>query len=661
MLFLSIFLILLFVCVFGYHVSLFHPFVFDDLSLVVGNPYIKDFKYTATIFQKGLWDFAYEGDKPHYYRPLQTLSFMGDYKVWQLNPFGYHLTNIVLHFLNGLLVAGIIYVLFDNFFIASASSLFFCAHPVNVSTVAYISGRGDLLAATFILATFLFSLLSFKLPKRQKFYFVSAFLCSIAAFLSRENALIIPFMILFARSFMEERQKKTYLLFLSIVLAASFYLYVRFMVLNIPFTNHVFLRLDPLFKLLNFLHLLIRYVVLLSMPAVLYLTHTAIPILSWSEPGAWITLILCAIAFSAVFIKMKNKIIQFSFWWFLISAAPIFFVMASFSSNKLCMAENWIYLAAIGFYVMISYALYILWLRRKTAAYCLIVAFVLTYVCITLSNSGHFKDRISLAGHMLRYDPENEEAHKELAGAYCEKKEYGKALTHIEEAARLDPLDPDMFILKGTYYEDTGRIDLAVTMYETLLRMQPFSARAHNNLGGIYFNQGKLDKAKAFFERAIELNPLLVEPYLNMARLYQHNQKTEEAAGFYLQAIRYNPGIKEGFVNLARMYLEQKNFNGAIDILNKGLRFGHRGGDVLLALGIAHGALGFDVVAERYFTEALKGEPHSEDIILNLGIFYANRGQLNKAIAMWQKGLQSNPGSKAFKAHIEKAGELLSR
>jgi tetratricopeptide (TPR) repeat protein len=366
-------------------------------------------------------------------------------------------------------------------------------------------------------------------------------------------------------------------------------------------------------------------------------------------------------AFSAVFIKKKNKIIQFSFWWFLISAGPVFFVMASFSSYKLCMAENWIYLAAIGFYVMMSYALYILWLRRKTAAYFLIAVLVLAYVCITSGNSAYFKDRISLAGHILRYDPENEEAHKELANAYCEKKEYGEALAHIEEAARLDPLDPDLFILKGTYYEDTGNIDLAVTMYETLLRIQPFSARAHNNLGSVYFNQGKLDKAKVFFERAIELNPLLAEPYLNMAKLYQRHQKTAEAAGFYLQAIKNNPGLKEGFLNLARMYLEQNNFKGAIDILNKAWRFGHRGGDVLLALGIANGALGFDVLAERYFKEALKGEPRSEEITLNLGIFYANRGQLNKAIAMWQEGLHSNPGSKALKTHIEKARELLSQ
>ncbi len=181
-------IILLLACLCVYVNSLSYNFVFDDTSLIVENPYIKSSKYISQAFHKDLWDFAYEANKPNYYRPLQTLSFMLDYRLWRLRPNGYHLTNIFLHFLNVLLAFGIIYLLFNNFFVAFISSFFFSLHPVNSSTVTYISGRGDLLAGTFILLTSLSTCLALKSTKHRKLYFISAVLFSMLALLSRESA-----------------------------------------------------------------------------------------------------------------------------------------------------------------------------------------------------------------------------------------------------------------------------------------------------------------------------------------------------------------------------------------------------------------------------------------------------------------------------------------
>ena len=649
------------VCIFTYFNSLFYDFVFDDRSLIVENPYIKNPKYISEVFQKDLWDFAYEGAKPNYYRPLQTLSYSLDYGVWRLNPFGYHLTNILLHILNGLLVLGVVYLLFNNFFIAAVSCLLFCVHPINSSVVTYISGRADLLAGTFILLTFLFTLLSFKLPKNQKLYFGLAALCSMFAFLSKESALAMPFGIILFLHFISGKRKDKILLLFWVTLSAFLYLYLRLVVLDIPLIKQIYLNMHPLLRLPNFLYLLIAYISLLAMPVNLYLTRTITPILSWLDLRIGLTLIFFIAGVILGYIKRHNKILNFGLIWFLVFVFQAFFVMTGFSQNKLCLAENWIYIAAIGCYVSISYLLYILWLRHKIVAHCLITVMCLTGISITISSSANFKNRISLASHMLRFDFENRQAHQELADAYLENKEYAKALEHLEKSMKLDPLDPDLYLVKGMYYEDTGDIKAAINAYEQLLKLEPKSGRAYNNLGAIYFNKAEFDQARIYLEQAIKLNPLLAEPYLNMAKLCQHNNETAEAVFFYQQVIKLNPDLKESFVNLAKIYLNKRDFKSAIGILNKAQDSGHQGESVLILLGIAYQELGFDSKANDYFSRVLRLDSKSDETMLNLGIFYANRGQINQAKEIWQEGLRNAPENKIIKENIDKANELLQQ
>lgn len=404
---------------------------------------------------------------------------------------------------------------------------------------------------------------------------------------------------------------------------------------------------------------MLLYISLLIVPVNLYLTHMAIPVLSWLDPRTMAVLALLIAGLILWRTKRHNKILNFSLIWFFIFILPVFFVMAGFRRDKLCMAENWIYIAAIGFYVMISYLLYILWSRRRTIAYCLSAVMLLTYITISISNNPNFKDRISLASHILRSDPENKEAHKELADAYLEKKEYANALEQIEQAEKLAPFDPDLYMIQGAYYEDTGNIKLAVNTYEQLLKMEPNSVRANNNLGAIYFNKREFNKARIYLGHAIELNPSLPEPYLNMAKLCQYNNQTAEAVFFYQQAIKLNPDFKEAFVNLAKIYLNRRDFNSAVAVLNKALNAGHKGEPVLILLGIANGELGFDTEADYYFSEALKSGSRSAEAMFNIGIFYANRGQLNKAIEIWQEGLRNAPDNKIIKENIDRAKELL--
>lgn len=119
----------------------------DDLEAVVRNPHIRSFTASNIRWMLGLnW--------VHWY-PLTWISFALDYAVWGGRPFGFHLTNVLLHALN----AAQVFVLFDLLLkkraraAAAFGALLFSLHPLRVESVAWVTERSDLLSAAFILAT----------------------------------------------------------------------------------------------------------------------------------------------------------------------------------------------------------------------------------------------------------------------------------------------------------------------------------------------------------------------------------------------------------------------------------------------------------------------------------------------------------------------------
>lgn len=146
--------------VLGYYNSLANDFVYDDKSFVVENNHIKDLNANKLIsyFTSPATSASDIRVTTDMYRPLTVLSYSIDYIFWKLNPFGYHLTSMILHILNGILVYLILSMIIKNNIIALFASLFFIIHPVQTEAVVWVSGRRDVLFTFFFLLAF-FSIL----------------------------------------------------------------------------------------------------------------------------------------------------------------------------------------------------------------------------------------------------------------------------------------------------------------------------------------------------------------------------------------------------------------------------------------------------------------------------------------------------------------------
>ena len=132
-----------------YFNSLTSPFIWDDTGLITDNFLIKDFKYTGKIFSTDLFNQKSTGN--NFYRPLQSLSYMLDYHFFKLDAYGYHLTNVILQIIVGLLVYSFILIICGDGLTSLLTALFFMVHPIYVESVTYISGRADILVALFLL------------------------------------------------------------------------------------------------------------------------------------------------------------------------------------------------------------------------------------------------------------------------------------------------------------------------------------------------------------------------------------------------------------------------------------------------------------------------------------------------------------------------------
>ncbi|NOQ85399.1 MAG: hypothetical protein GQ554_00770 [Deltaproteobacteria bacterium] len=155
-----------------YTPTLRNDFVWDDGKYVCENNHIQSLDSLSlygmcTTFYKSNW------------HPLTWLSHATDYAVWDLNPFGHHLTNIILHGFNTVLVFFLVMQLVlkakevnhtpspskmsfsphtGSMIVASVTALLFGLHPLHVESVAWVAERKDLLCAFFFLLTILFYL-----------------------------------------------------------------------------------------------------------------------------------------------------------------------------------------------------------------------------------------------------------------------------------------------------------------------------------------------------------------------------------------------------------------------------------------------------------------------------------------------------------------------
>ena len=166
-------------------------FVFDDDLLIVGNERVHGLDHIGEIFSSAFWP-----GHTLYYRPLVLLTFALNHAAGDLDAFGYHLVDVLLHALNAVLVTLLAGALMRHRIAAAVAGLLFAVHPLLTEAVYWVSSRSDLLATFFILLGLLVHrrrLLAEAGGASGRWRQTApAALCLFLGLLSKETALLLP-------------------------------------------------------------------------------------------------------------------------------------------------------------------------------------------------------------------------------------------------------------------------------------------------------------------------------------------------------------------------------------------------------------------------------------------------------------------------------------
>lgn len=167
---------------FVYGPSLTGGFIWSDDLSISGNELLRS--------TNGLYKIWFS-TQPQDYWPLTNTSYWIEWRLWGLNPLGYHLTNVVLHCAN----AWLLWVILRRWSIPGAflAALFFVVHPVNVVSVAWITQRKNTLSMLF----FLVSVLCYdQRDRRSALWYGLSIVAFLLAMLSKGSVAVLPPMLL---------------------------------------------------------------------------------------------------------------------------------------------------------------------------------------------------------------------------------------------------------------------------------------------------------------------------------------------------------------------------------------------------------------------------------------------------------------------------------
>ncbi len=543
-----------------YHNCLGGDFIWDDLGLVKNNIYIRGWSNLPVIFTQNIWSGVGEGST--LYRPLQIATYLLDYSLWNLNPAGYHFTNVLLHILAALTLYWLLCLLFKNQILALFSSLLFVAHPVQVEAVAYIAGRADPLAAIFIFISFAFYLRF--LQSKKMLILVMAGLSFILALLSRENALVLPaLLLLYHYVFKKKLEPKSFRPFLVI---ASVYI-----ILRLAFKGTVFYDIPAASTLAQrtpgFLAALASYSRILLQPFNLHMEYGNL-YFSWFCPevllGAGILLLLFAGILKS---RQRQPLVCFSLSWFIITLLP----SANLYPINAYMAEHWLYLPSIGFFVIIGQSFAFLYARGRLRLLALaaLICLLIFYTDLTIKQNAYWQSEKFFYKRTLFYGPSNARVHNNLGNLYLRSGNIDAAIKEYLRAIEISPGFAYAYRNLGDLYCTIGNPEAGIKMYLMAVRADPRYAPAYNNICNTYISSGRNEEGIKYCQIALGLDNSLASAYYNLSNAYYNLGNKNEAMQMLKESIKYNPFYTEAYNNLAAQYTEKGEISAAIGLWKK--------------------------------------------------------------------------------------------
>lgn len=459
-------------------------FVWDDTTLFIEK---------ASIWRwENLWlllttqDNLFVYNDTGFYRPLVNLTFLVDRWVWGNSPFGYHLTNILLHALATVTVFGIGVRITRSFWESMAAGLLFAVHPVHTEAVAWINGRNNVLAISLYLAA-VYAYLRFAQNRRPVWLGYAALFLALSLF-SKEYALTYPLLLLlYEGTYIGSAKDKRWVgKRLGMAVAVSLCVFTVYGMIRasvIPSGAGVGLQLETLpDRLLMFPKIAAGYVSLLILPAQLAPYHRIAAFQGWTSPDFMVPVIAAIMATAGWLWSFKRSKTAFlAMGWIGVTLLPVVgIVPIPYAASPV--SERHLYLPSVGYCMLL--ACFLSRMKAGFQAYrpcafghwtatLLMLALVGTYSVEVVKRNRVWQNEVALWEDAVFKDPDDFRVRSNLAIAYASSEQFEKAAVQADAAVRLKPDAATPHFILGVVSLNMGRPERAVESLQRTLEISP--------------------------------------------------------------------------------------------------------------------------------------------------------------------------------------------
>ncbi|HKA56966.1 MAG TPA: tetratricopeptide repeat protein [Candidatus Binatia bacterium] len=575
-----------------YYNALGNGFVFDDYLVLVNHPTIPRIVANPRLALVP----AVVG-----YRPLRTLSYALDYRLGGMQPWVFHLGNLVYHWITACLVFLVALRLVagcqapvagpsdrglgtadPGLRTALFAAFLWALHPIQTDAVTYISGRRDILTGLFFfLGLYAFLRLRSAGPGlwagRRWFWGGAAFLAYFLGMLSKEMAVTLPLVMLCFDYVREVRLRGVRFgwgyvrelggagvrtvwhhkyLYLPLLLAgACFVWYAAFVVL--PSWRVSWYGGTITANFLTVARVWVYYLYLLIWPVPLLADYTGAFAVSRSLHDPWVlqALGLLLVLFLVILGTFRySRMAAFAGLWIVITLLPVSHIIP----HPEMMAEHYLYIPSFGFCLLVALALARLTANLKFRAsslkpqvsslwkpalgYGLLVTLLTFYAVRTVVRNRDWRDELTFYTRLVGNNPYSARARLGLGLIYDRSGLPRMAITHYLIGLQLSPRDPRLLNNIGAAYQKLGELEDAEKAYLLSLKVDPHNSKTLNNLGFLNIEKAQFERAHSYLEQAEKLSQGRDSAvYANFGLVYEAQGKLPESLKAFRTARALNP------------------------------------------------------------------------------------------------------------------------
>jgi protein O-mannosyl-transferase len=655
-----------------YSPALSGGFVLDDNRLLTDNDLIR--------VPDGLYRFWCSALATDYW-PATNSSLWIEWRLWGMRPTGYHLTNLVLHIIESLLI----WLVLRKLSVPGAflAAMIFAVHPVNVESVAWIAQRKNTMAMLFFLLSILWYLKYLEHARQQTFgrcplaakqwdahnppstaqcfpWYWLSLAAFVLAMLSKGSVAVLPVLLLGIVWRLRPLTRWDLLR-----MAPFFAVAVLLTMVNLWFQTH---GTEIIARSANFTERLLG-----AGGAIwFYLYKAVLPVnLAFVYPqwhikaGNWLWWppLFAALIVTAVLWGSRNRWsrpLLFAWGFFCVALAPVLgFADVGFMRYSL-VADHYQHIAIIAV-IALAAASWSAWQKhsqggaRRSANVAAVIALIVL-MCLTWRQSELYRDAMMLYQDTLAKNPDCWMAQNNLGHALEAAGRPQLAIKYFRQALRLNPDFPDGHSNLGNALFQTGRLQESIEHLEQALSLSPNHAAAHNNLGAILVQAGRPREAIAHYKQALKLKPNFPEVYTNLGNLMYGKGQMQDAIEYFQKALSLRSDYSEAQYNLGNALVEDRRPQEAIEHYRQSLQLKPNQPVVQYSLGIALMQIDRPREAAEQFRQALLFKPDYTEAYFNLALAYDKTNQPADAAAMAQKALSiaRSKGEKEYVKEIER-------